>query len=1175
MIGINLALCQEKAEGGGDQNLNSKSSNPGDVNIPDPVLFKCITDQYPEYSTGWETYLLDDKDSESEAGYIPQTDIQYITNITCNASPSNRIGQWALKNDKNKLYTILTDFSKLDSLNSIVLSYGIPQVAYGLPGMDSLTELSLSHFGLTDEFYNSNNRGSVFSSKIFNRLKKLILNNNNIQKINQFGLPVIGSLTHLSLLNQSIQDDGVFFPGRCSEAKLPNYFDLTVYNSGLTSSSPTNISVNSMQAPVPGCSSWKDTLKILNMGVGKVNFSSSGNLSLGQSTSVEVLTGGQYVASAVSSNTPVMDSQSVLSPKTGNESVSTQVKFKVANFDTNSNGGKVIINYPSSLVFQSQVNKYEVIYSSIELPDCSWESSFDGNYLGRNPDDISYVEDYSDVTCWIPKRSYLISPDFDSDADSLLFGEDALNAKYNISLDVVNNKYGTDYPSVSFDRSLKTLDFKYFYSENIALTDFSNNIYNFNNDKTEIFDIDGSNLSKVGNFIITDDPNTSLVLNSFAPVKCQKKADAGSAKEKFECTLDKTTKNNILQIIKNKPGSLTGNKSLYFVMCSTENCQTKDDFGGVTNSIISNPNSFGRFGFRVYNLTAPNPEFEQDLVMSFENSSLANISFSDFLEGDGFNVYNDKSLKLYFGIDNKNWDLINSCELPKINHNDSLGTDGQTTNKDQNTYDSRIECKDVDLSKYKNGEKVYIKLVNSIGQFIGSDKNFGYFVIREEKVGVYPKKTTNLKKENLRGAFYPPKTITYSNGIKLWVSAKDVKRLRAQEYSNVQIKIGNVIYNFIASDKKYFDSIGKNKENHWEYSNSCVMSADDFISFGRYVISCPKPSLSEAGSPVPNVNIVVTDLYKHKINFDLGVFEYVLGSNLGNDDLKEIEKLFSGKIGGLVLTTTPLKKFGGRQVKQLPAHNFMKSQKLSYQAHNLKISTVDKSGKVKGLRVGVSYISVKINKKQNVKARVTVKLPKVKTYKNNFKDIKKENKEFQNYIKWMYNYGVTTGVDSKHYAPASPVRRDQMAAFIHRLVGNPDFKLSSAKNKKVKKFVDMPKGVFGTSVKFLLNDSITTGTTSITYSPAGSVTRMQMALFMYRLAKSNGVDVKKGISTKNVYHVKDWNNRWGKEYKLAVNWLLKTKVSTQKNTTYWPNQPVRRDQMAAFMSRLYNNVLIK
>jgi hypothetical protein len=276
----------------------------------------------------------------------------------------------------------------------------------------------------------------------------------------------------------------------------------------------------------------------------------------------------------------------------------------------------------------------------------------------------------------------------------------------------------------------------------------------------------------------------------------------------------------------------------------------------------------------------------------------------------------------------------------------------------------------------------------------------------------------------------------------------------------------------------------------------------------------------------------------------------------------------------VTLTTSP----DNRQAYQLIASVtssqglLSNSQKVvTYSSSNKKVASVSSTGKIKVLKVGTSIITAKTKNGLKTTSKVTVKLPLQYIYNNNFIDIKNQDKTFKGYIKWMYNYGVTKGTTDITYSPNNPVRRDQMAMFIYRLVGSPDY------TTKIKPFKDVKKkdGSYK-SVMWLVNEKVTSGTdTKGHYSPDKSVTRMQMALFMYRLAGSPKEP------TNNKYKVKDWNNthNWSNEYKQAINFMFRTKTSVgvtiNKKIYYQPNNLVTRAQMAAFMNRLYTNVLIK
>jgi hypothetical protein len=198
-----------------------------------------------------------------------------------------------------------------------------------------------------------------------------------------------------------------------------------------------------------------------------------------------------------------------------------------------------------------------------------------------------------------------------------------------------------------------------------------------------------------------------------------------------------------------------------------------------------------------------------------------------------------------------------------------------------------------------------------------------------------------------------------------------------------------------------------------------------------------------------------------------------------------------------------------------------------------------------------------------------------------FKDVKGQNgKVFGPNIQWALNYGVTTGLTAKSYAPASPVRRDQMAAFMYRVAGLPTYTMTSKANKAAKKFTDMPTNTtFSKAIKWLLNEGITTGTTTKTYAPAQAVNRAQMAMFLWRFA---------GSPTISSSVVKKWNKKL-KDLKVpavgtshakggfnyAICWLAETGITTGvTKTTYEPTSPVRRDQMAAFLNRFYQNYLM-
>jgi hypothetical protein len=124
--------------------------------------------------------------------------------------------------------------------------------------------------------------------------------------------------------------------------------------------------------------------------------------------------------------------------------------------------------------------------------------------------------------------------------------------------------------------------------------------------------------------------------------------------------------------------------------------------------------------------------------------------------------------------------------------------------------------------------------------------------------------------------------------------------------------------------------------------------------------------------------------------------------------------------------------------------------------------------------------------------------------KYNFKDLKGHSKADKEAVNWLCSTGITFGTSDTKYSPNNTVNRLQMALFLSRYAGV----VSNEHNKNIKdglikemKFKDISKLDTKdlTAIKWLKSANITVGTDKYHYSPKEPVTRMQMALFMYRL----------------------------------------------------------------------------
>ncbi|MBT2594666.1 S8 family serine peptidase [Arthrobacter sp. ISL-72] len=175
---------------------------------------------------------------------------------------------------------------------------------------------------------------------------------------------------------------------------------------------------------------------------------------------------------------------------------------------------------------------------------------------------------------------------------------------------------------------------------------------------------------------------------------------------------------------------------------------------------------------------------------------------------------------------------------------------------------------------------------------------------------------------------------------------------------------------------------------------------------------------------------------------------------------------------------------------------------------------------------------------------------------------------FVDEINWMASAGISNGWTeadgTRTYRPAQPVNRDQMAAFLYRLAGSPDFE-----SPATSPFTDVStqhgfyKEIAWLSVAGISNGWVEPDGTR-TFRPAQTVNRDQMAAFLYRhagspdfvpLAQSPFADISVGHP-----------------FYKEISWLWKMDISqgwpeSDGTRTFRPSASILRDQMAAFMYR--------
>jgi hypothetical protein len=212
---------------------------------------------------------------------------------------------------------------------------------------------------------------------------------------------------------------------------------------------------------------------------------------------------------------------------------------------------------------------------------------------------------------------------------------------------------------------------------------------------------------------------------------------------------------------------------------------------------------------------------------------------------------------------------------------------------------------------------------------------------------------------------------------------------------------------------------------------------------------------------------------------------------------------------------------------------------------------------VTGLRNGERYrieVRALVDTAAGPGALSNVVIPKPAPGPHGFTDVQPSD-YYDAAVRWLKAEGVTQGVRPGQFNPGDSVSRAQMAAFIWRLHDRP---ATSA----VHGFEDVSARHFASpAISWLLDQRITTGTdrAGTTFAPDASVTRGQMATFLWRSAGRPAVAGGRDFSDVSP----------DSTHAVAIRWLATRGISTGQGdgSTFGPARPVTRGQMAAFLHR--------
>lgn len=158
--------------------------------------------------------------------------------------------------------------------------------------------------------------------------------------------------------------------------------------------------------------------------------------------------------------------------------------------------------------------------------------------------------------------------------------------------------------------------------------------------------------------------------------------------------------------------------------------------------------------------------------------------------------------------------------------------------------------------------------------------------------------------------------------------------------------------------------------------------------------------------------------------------------------------------------------------------------------------------------------------------------------------------KFAGSIQWIYDQKITGGCSPSRYCPVSPVTRGQMAAFLVRAMGLPD----ATKDY----FRDDDGQTFEGAINALAEAGITGGCEPGRFCKDASVSRAQMAAFLVRAL---------GVPSTATDYFSDDD---GSTLESAINAMAEAGLTGGCSaTSFCPDQPVSREQMAAFLVRAF------
>ena len=160
---------------------------------------------------------------------------------------------------------------------------------------------------------------------------------------------------------------------------------------------------------------------------------------------------------------------------------------------------------------------------------------------------------------------------------------------------------------------------------------------------------------------------------------------------------------------------------------------------------------------------------------------------------------------------------------------------------------------------------------------------------------------------------------------------------------------------------------------------------------------------------------------------------------------------------------------------------------------------------------------------------------------------------YEDAVDWAVANGITTGTDAAHFSPDGICTRAQAVTFLWRAAGRP------APESRTMPFTDVPAdSYYYDAVLWAVENGITKGTSSTTFSPDDTCTRAQIVTFLWRSEQSPAAGSSNPFTDvpADAY------------YADAVLWAVKEAITTgTTRTTFSPDAECTRPQIVTFLWR--------